>query len=750
MFGQLVRTHRQRLGLTQQELADKSGLGSRSIRNLEAGRIASPRPTTIRLLADAFGLTGPARDRFCEVAAGASTGQPVNVVTPAQLPPDVFGFTGRQAELAELDALLAELDRRAQTAVVISALSGTAGVGKTALAVHWAHRVRDRFPDGQLYINLRGFDSVGTAMSPAKATRRLLDALHVPSHHIPTDPDAQVGLYRSMIADRRVLVVLDNARDSQQVRPLLPGSPNCLALITSRNRLTGLVAGDGAHPVSLDVLSPAEARDLLAHRLGAARLEAEADSVEKIISACARLPLALAIVAARAATHPRLPLAALVDDLDDRRTRLEALATTDPATDVRAVFSWSYDTLTSAAARLFRLLGLPPGADITLAAAASLAALPTNQVRPLLIELVDANLLGEHAPGRYTFHELLRGYAHQLTYVHDPEDQRHAATRRILDHHLHTAYGAARLLYPHRDPITLSPPQPGVTPQRLLDHRRALAWFATDYQTLLASVDYAADNRLDPYPWQLAWTLADFLDRQGHWHDRIAVQRHALAATQRLGDPAAQALAHRYLARAYRQVGRTNEARGEFDLALDLYRRCGDRVGEADTHQNLAAMYERQTNYRDALHHALQAVGLYQACDHRPGHANALNAAGWCHAHLGEPHQGVTLCQQALAIQQVLRDRPGEAATHDSLGYIYRHLGECEHAIDHYRYAITLYRDLGDRYHEAESLANLGHTDHTAGHHDDAQQAWQQALTILDELSHPDADLVRNTLRNCR
>jgi tetratricopeptide (TPR) repeat protein len=543
-----------------------------------------------------------------------------------------------------------------------------------------------------------------------------------------------------------MLIVLDNARDAEQVRPLLPGSPDCVVLITSRDRLAGLVASEGAHPVIVDVLPVGEARNLLAARLGAERVATGAAAIDAIIDACAGLPLALAVVAARVATHPHLSLTALVGELDEPRARLETLAGTDPATDVRTVFSWSYQTLTDAAARLFRLLGLHSGPDISLAAVASLAAVPTQRVRPQLNELLNAHLITEHAPSRYTLHDLLHAYAYQLAHSLDPDGQRHTATQRILDHYLHTAYGAARLLHPQRDPIVLVPPQSGVTPEHLTDHTQALTWFTNEHQTLLACVEHAVQAGLDRYAWQLAWTLADFLDRQGHWHDRVTVQRHALTASQRQADPTAQALAHRHLGRAYRQVGRHHDARVQFDLALDLYRQGGDRTGEADTHHNLSAMYEREGNHRDALHHARQAVELYEGCGHQTGHANALNAAGWCHAHLDGHRQGITMCQQALAIQEAIGDRPGQAATCDSLGYIHSQLGEREHAIDRYRTAVALYRELGDRYHEAETLANLGHTHAAAGHQDTARQAWQQALTILEELGHPDADTVRAAL----
>jgi transcriptional regulator with XRE-family HTH domain len=379
MFGAHVRAHRQRLGMTQEELAAGTGVSVSSIRNLEAGRTGRPRAATVRLLADAFELAGADRDRFCRSAlddtaqrpagetpddadSGPARGRPV----PAQLPADVAGFVGRTDHLSRLTKLLDSGDRPAT--VVISAIAGTAGVGKTALAVHWAHQALDRFPDGQLYINLRGFDPAGTAATPAEVVRSFLDALDVPGQRVPAGLDAQTALYRSLLADRRMLVLLDNARDAEQVRPLLPGTPGCLVLVTSRNQLAGLIAGAGALPLPLDLLHPDEARDLLARRLGADRVAAEPAAVDGIIERCARLPLALAIVAARAAIQPGLPLAALADELRHLHDRLDTLATGDPGTDVRSVFSWSYQQLSRPAARLFRLLGVHPGPDLSASA----------------------------------------------------------------------------------------------------------------------------------------------------------------------------------------------------------------------------------------------------------------------------------------------------------------------------------------------------------------------------------------------
>jgi DNA-binding SARP family transcriptional activator/tetratricopeptide (TPR) repeat protein len=667
--------------------------------------------------------------------------------TPAQLPRDVRGFTGRRSELAQLDAIVPSAVEQG-TPVVIGALAGTAGVGKTALAVHWAHRVRGRFPDGQLYVNLRGFDPGGSVMDPADAVRAFLDALQVPPKRIPTSLDAQAALYRRQLVGRRMLVVLDNAHDTTQVRPLLPDAEGCLALVTSRNQLTGLVATDGAYPITLDLLSTAEARELLASRLGANRVAAEREAVEEIITRCVRLPLALTIVAARAATHPHLPLSTLAAELRDAGGRLEALSTDDPHSDVRAVFSWSYRALTPDAATLMRLLGLHPGPDIAPPAAASLAALPLPTARALLAGLARANLVVEHTPGRYTFHDLLRAYATDLTHTIDSDQQRRAAIRRMLDYYLHTAYAADRLLNPQRDPLTqpLAPPASGVILEQPTGHRQAMAWLATEHRVLLGVVRQAAEAGFDTYTGQLAWTLNTFLNRQGHWQDLSAVWRTALDASRRLADPLAQARAHRTLARTYTWLGRHPDAHTHLRHAMDLYAQADDHVGQAHTHRGFSSLWERQRRPDRALHHMQQALTLHQTAGHRRGQGLALIAIGWYHALLGNPEQALSCSQEALALHQQLDDRAGEAASVHSLGYAHHLLGDHQQAADRYQRALHLYRSLGDRYYEADVLTRLGDTHHAAGNPQAARDAWKHALAILDDLDHPDADNVRAKL----
>jgi DNA-binding SARP family transcriptional activator/tetratricopeptide (TPR) repeat protein len=676
---------------------------------------------------------------------GTQPAAPVPAV-PALLPLDVHGFTGREDELDRLDTMLAAVGEQS-TAVVISAVSGTAGVGKTALAVHWAHRIAEKFGDGQLYVNLRGFDPTGSVMDPAEAIRGFLDAFGVPAQRIPAGLDAQAGLYRSLLAGKRVLVVLDNARDAEQVRALLPGAPGCLAVVTSRNQLPGLVAAQGAHPLALDLLSEAEARQLLARRLGHGRVAAEPDATEEIIAWCARLPLALAIVAARAATHPQFPLAVLADQLRDARGGLDAFTGDDPATDARAVFSWSYQRLSPDAARLFRLLGLHPGPDLAVPAAASLAGIAVAQVRPMLTELTRANLVTEPTPGRYAFHDLLRAYATELTHSLDTDTDRRAALHRILDHYLHTAYAGARLLNTYQDSLTPAPHQPGVTLVELSDVRQVLAWFTAEHLVLLAAVDLAAAKGFDTHTWQLAWILVDLLDRRGHWNSLVATQHAALAGARRSADRRGQAHAHLALGGAYLRLGHDDDAHTHYRHALDLFGELDDPTSQIHTHLSLGWALEGRGRHREALGHAQQALDVFHTAVQRVGQARDLTALGWCYALLGDHQQALATCQQALKSLRETGDRNSEAQTWICMAHAAHHLGYHAHAVDAYQHALDQFRNLGDRYGEAVTLIRLGDTHQAAGHPDPARAAWQHALGILDQLDHPDADQIRMKLK---
>jgi tetratricopeptide (TPR) repeat protein len=686
------------------------------------------------------------------------------VAVPRQLPGAVCGFAGRVTELDELTGLL-DTARTGGT-VVISAIEGTAGIGKTAVAVHWAHQVADRFPDGQLYVNLRGFDPAGSPMTAAEAVRGFLDAFEVPTERIPVSLDAQAALYRSLLSARRVLVVLDNARDAGQVRPLLPGSPGCLVVVTSRNRLTSLVAAEGARLLTLDVLTAAEARQLLARRIGAARVAAEPGAIEEIATRCARLPLALAIVAARATAHPGFALTALAGELRDTQGKLDAFDGGEQATQVRAVFSWSCQQLTTEAARLFRLLGLHPGPDITTPAAASLAGVPPGQAQAMLAELSRAHLIAEHTPGRFTFHDLLRAYATEQVHARDPGDERRAAVHRMLDHYLRTAHTAVSCLHTRWVPVTLAPARPGATAQEFASYTAAVGWFDAEYPVLLRAAQLAAATTgLDACAWQLPWTLMDFFDRRGHWHDWVAIQRAALAAASRGGDRQGQAHAQWGLGVALTWLGQPDDAHTHLRHALRLLEELGDQAARAHIHLDLGRVMQSQGRPADALPHARQALALAGDAGDRPGQAKALNDIGWYNAQLGDHHQALTHCQQGLTLHRALGDRRGEAQALDSVGYAHHYLGHPQQALASFEQSLALNREL--LIHspgQAIVLSHLGDTHYATGDITLARDAWQQARDIVGQLGavpaaglgvgcpygYPDADEIRAKLHRLK
>ncbi|TDB82286.1 BTAD domain-containing putative transcriptional regulator [Micromonospora sp. KC721] len=667
----------------------------------------------------------------------AAGGLPVTV--PRQLPAELPGFVGRAGQLADLDAAV-----RDRSGARIAVVTGTAGVGKTALAVLWAHRAHARFPDGQLYVDLRGFDPAGPAMTVAEAVRGLLDALQVPAGRIPTSLDAQVGLYRSLLADRRMLVVLDNARDSDQVRPLLPGATSCFTIVTSRADLAGLVAVEGAVPVPLDLFSPAEACQMLARRLGADRVRREPQAVQEIIDASARLPLALAVVAARAAGRPSFPLSALAAELRAHH-RLDRFDGGGPRSDLRTVLAVSYRTLDATTAWVFRLLGLHPGPSVSVAAAASLTGVDEEVARRALVALTRAHLLDEPSPGRYGMHDLLRGYAAELVRTLDHEGRRRMATHRMLDHYLHTALAADRLLNPQRDAIVLAPPQARVRPETPADAQAAMRWFTVEHPVLVA-LALTAPAGFDGHRWQLAWALVTYFDRQGHWDDYVAVHHAALDAAGHDAGPLPRAHAHRNLGRAYSRLRRLREADSHLRQALALYGRCGDEAGAAQVHGNLSWVAERDGRFRDALHHAREAMLRYERLGDPVMTANARNTVGWQHAQLGELDQAFDDCRAALALLRKAGDRFGEAVTWDSLGYIHHQRGEPWEAVAGYGRALELFREAGDLNNEGQTLTKLAAAYDLAGEPASARRSRQEALHIFDTLGHPDAEKLRAEL----
>jgi DNA-binding SARP family transcriptional activator/tetratricopeptide (TPR) repeat protein len=678
-----------------------------------------------------------------EPAAAASGLVPV---VPRELPGAIRHFTGREHERRALNGLLDRAEDDTAGAAVICVIGGTAGIGKTALAVQWAHQVADQFPDGHLYVSLRGFHPSGTPMPSGEALRRLLDALGVPAVRIPAGSDAQAALYRSLLSGKRMLVVLDNARDAEQVRPLLPGSPGCLVLVTSRSQLAGLVAAEDAHMLTLDLLTQAEAHELLALRLGRACVNAEPGAAAELIGLCAGLPLALAIAAAHASARPGLPLGTLADELRDVQRRLDTLETSDPSVSARAVFSWSLSDLPAQAVRMFRLLGLHPGPDITIPAAASLARIAPLQVRRALRELAGAHLVNEHLPGRYAMHDLLRAYAAEQARAFDRDADRQAAIRRMLDHYLHTARTADRLLRPARSPIALDPPEPGTVPEEFSGHAQAMAWFLAEQQVLLSAAGFARTAGCTPHAWKLPWTLSAFLDFRGDWQQMAAAHQTALGAARDADDKEGQARAHLNLARACIRLGRTDDGFGHLEHALCLYQQMKSLVGQGRTHLALALALDTEGRYDEAFSRNRQALRLLSQAGDHAGKADALSSVGWSHALRGDYAEALACCHQALKLQRESGNQHGEAGTLDSIGYVHRHLGQHVQAVTCYEQSVNLFRELGDRYQEADAFLNLGDTFDAAGGPQQARDAWQKALNILDDLHHPRAAQVRSTL----
>jgi transcriptional regulator with XRE-family HTH domain/tetratricopeptide (TPR) repeat protein len=770
VFGRLLQAHRSAAGITQEQLAQRSGLSVRAISDIERGRTTRPFMRSVRMLAQAMKLPAAAQARFYNAARGvadsagvlddlAGNSAPAGAV-PRQLPTAVRHFTGRQPELAFLDGLLAT--RAApDRAAVISAIGGPAGVGKTALVVHWAHQVAGQFPDGQLYVDLQGFSPAGVPVAPADALLGFLEALQVPPARRPSRLEDQASLYRSLLAERSMLIVLDNARDTAQVRLLLPGSPSCLALVTSRGELAGLTAREGARSLTVDVMSDIEARQLLASCLGPDRVAAEEEPAAELTRLCARLPLALSIAAARVAARPGIPLAALASELRERPSPLDALDAGDAASDMRAVLSWSYQHLDAPAARLFRLLSTHPGPDVGTGAAASAAGLPPRTALRLLEQLVRAGLLREHTHGRYSCHDLLRAYAAELARpgldnpgADDPGlasaadgAEYLAATHRLLDYYLHTAQQAAQRLAPARQPLDLAPVQPGVSVEPQADHAQALTWLGAERRAMLALIGQAADLGFDAYAWQLPWALAPFLDMQGHWEDWAATNRLAMAAADRLEDRTAQANASRNLGCACLRLGSYAEARLYLRRAVTLFSDLGDTVAVARTWLNVAHTYERQQRYGDALRHTNQALQLTEMAGDRPGQATALIAVSCCCFELGDFAGALAAARQALALCRELSDRRTEAAALDSLACAHRELGQLSRAIACGAQAAGLQHELGYRDGEGEALLHLGDAYLADGQPAAAAAAWERARDQVGDLESPVAREIRLRLR---
>ncbi|MEW2568485.1 BTAD domain-containing putative transcriptional regulator [Streptomyces sp. NPDC047070] len=665
-------------------------------------------------------------------------------VRPAQLPADLHAFTGRRAELDWMRDLL-PADGGTPAAVVISAIGGAPGVGKTTLALHWAHRNTHHFPDGQLYVNLRGYDPAGVALTPSTAICYFLEALGVPAEDIPPSLDGQSALYRSMLAGRRVLVVLDNARSAEQVRPLLPGTPTCVTVITSREQLHGLVASNGARSLRLDILTVTESIEFMAKRLGVARVAADRQAAIGIAEQCGRLPLALAIVCARAEGHPSAPLADIAAELAESRDDLGVFAVGDPATDTRSVFSWSYRTLTPEAAGLFRLLWMCPPHGVSVQAVASLAGLTTAQTRPVLSELTRASLWTEPAPGLYGSHELLRTFSQELSLAEDPSEAREDARRRLFDHYLHSARGAATQLYTHREPLPLPDAAPGTQVLSFTDTDRAAKWLVREMPALEAVITRDSGHGTGAHAWRMAATLELVLDRRGRREEQIELHTTALAGAQRLGETLGEAHMHRVLGFAH--VRTNDHARGAAHLerALELFTGMGDVPFTALTHRYLAFLANVRQDHREALAQYKIACSLYTSTRAYVGIASVTNEVAWTRLLLHEYEEALGDCRRAVRIAHRSGNRNIEAAAWDTMGVAHHRLGQQDEALEAFDHALTHYRALNDASLVADTLVHRGEALAVTSPQE-ARRAWNEALAILDVLGHAEADRLRELL----
>lgn len=651
---------------------------------------------------------------------------------PAQLPADLAEFTGRADILRQMDGLLDVDPVRRPAAVVVSAVAGMAGVGKTALAVHWAHRVRDRFPDGQLYINLRGYEPA-LPMRPLQALALLLHGLGVAAEQVPTELEQAAGLYRSLLADKRVLVVLDNARSANQVRPLLPAGPGCLVLVTSRDRLAGLVAREGARRLTLDVLTPAEAYTLLERILGRDRVAAEPLATAELARVCALLPLALRIAAANLADHPRRSIASYVAELE-AGNRLAALEVEgDQQVAVRAAFGLSCTVLAPDARRLFRLLGLAPGPDVTADTAAALTDTTYQQAGRLLDQLAGAHLLSEHETGRYGLHDLLRQYAAERARAEDTVDQRLAATRRLFDWYLGAVDAAARLLYSTMLRLPLSPPHLR-QPVRLSDHRQALAWLDAERANLLAAVQHTAEHGPRPVAWLLADALRGYFWLRMHTIDWLAIGHAALVAAEAENDLRAQAAAQLSLADAHLCQNQYRQAIERYTQALTLNQKTAWLDGQAAALGNLGLVYWELGRLDEAVRHYEQALALDRQTGRLAGQAASLGNLGQVHRELGRLEQATDHSTQALTLHRQTGARGGAAIDLTTLGEADHALGRFDHALDHLSEALTLHREVGNRGAEADTLRVLAQVHRDAGHHAHALELAHTGLALARDV----------------
>jgi tetratricopeptide (TPR) repeat protein/transcriptional regulator with XRE-family HTH domain len=724
-FAGLLRKLRTEARLTQEELAEAARLSPRSVSDLERGIAATPRRETVRLLADALGLAGSARAEFEAVARGRPV--PAGPVTRGAaamrtLPRDIASFTGRQQELEQL----VEAAAGAGGVVGIHAIGGMAGVGKTAFAVHAAYRLADRFPAGQIFLPLHGHTPGQQPVDPADALASLLLTAGVAAAQVPPGLEARMALWRDRLAGQQLLLVLDDAASSEQVRPLLPGTGQSLVLVTSRRRLSAL---EDATAVSLDTLPPGEAAALLVRLANRSGLSPDDPAVGEITRLCGYLPLAIGMVARQLHHHPAWTAARRAAELAAAVDRLELMATENLS--VAAAFNLSYADLSGGQQRLFRRLGLHPGAEIDGYASAALDGTDLSAARRGLEALYDQYLLTEPVQGRYRLHDLIREHARALAGRLDPDDDREQATARLLDYYQHTAARAearlARQIRPGPPPIASAAPE-------LDDEGQALAWARAERASLLACLDHGTGTGQYARVTPLTAGLAGLLRRDGPWPEAITRHTAAIQAARHLGDRLGQANALNDLGDVRRLTGDYPAAVQAQEQALGIYRDLGDRRGQANALSDLGYVRGATGDYPAAAQALEQALGIYRDLGDRRGQANALSSLGDMRR-LTDDYLGAAQAQeQALGIYRDLGNRRGQANALISLGDVRRMTGDYPAAAQAQEQALGIYRDLGDRRGQANALLYLGAGRQLAGDYPAAAQALEQALGIYRDL----------------
>jgi len=651
-------------------------------------------------------------------------------LTPRQLPADVRKFVNRTDEFQELNTVLTGEDGDPRV-ISVYVIAGTAGVGKTSLALRWAHQVQDRFPDGQLYINLRGYDP-GEPVTAHEALHRFLVALGVRAHSVPQNLDAAAALYRSQLADRRILIVLDNAATANQARPLLPGSTGCLVVITSRNRLSSLAVHDGAHRLTLGTLPEPEAVALLRAVTAGYRPEDDEGKLTELARLCARLPLALRIAAERAVSNPHMRLDDLLADLRDKSALWDALSTGDDEEigAVRTVFAWSYRALPEQAARLFRMLGLHPGPEFGLHAAAALAALSPSRARQLLDSLVGAHLLEQTAPDRYQFHDLLRAYAADQAQREEPSEEREAALRRVLEWYLHTADAAQSWINPAEARVKLASPVDGVRPLTFPDYNAAVDWSEREHTNLLQATRTAASTGQDRLTWQLSAVLSNALSPSAPVAGWLAVGHLGLEAAGRLGDRVAEGQLLTELGMGYTRINRLTESLECHRNALAIWRELGNRLGEAHSLNLIGLVHLRTRRLNDAAGHFEQAAAAFHEQDSAHWEATMLSNLASTHYHAGRLPKAADAVRRALAAHRSLDNQRGEGNVLRLMSELQRERGEVREALESAHAALDIALALRHNRLEGFWLITLGNAQRAGGRFADALESYHRSATL--------------------